>query len=90
MKTTIVLIGVEMIDEVDYQQLFEVMRKENERLRMTIVELKDHGYGFIDGITERWDSLKSDPLFGVYLLIASWFVFDIIIPLGKWIIKRYL
>jgi hypothetical protein len=71
-------------DAIDYEGLFEVIRKENERLRMKIVSLKDNGYTFTDRIGDIWDKWKEHPLFILYLFMGLSILFQCIPLLTAW------
>lgn len=75
-------------DEIDYQGLFEVMRKENERLRMNIVSLKDNGYTLKDRISEAWEKMIDHPLFILYVFMGISILFQCIPLLIGWMKGR--
>jgi len=78
-----------MSDEtVDYQGLFEVIRKENERLRMQIVGLKDNGYTLKDRIGETWQKLIEYPLFLLYVFMGISILLQLIPPFVSWMKGR--
>jgi len=75
-------------EEIDYQGLFEVMRKENERLRMNIVSLKDNGYTLKDRIGEKWGKLTDHPLFVLYVFMGISILFQLIPLFVSWVKGR--
>ncbi len=76
------------VDDVDYQGLFEVIRKENERLRMQIVGLKDNGYTFRDKVGDIIDNIRNNPYTLICILYAVSIAFQLIIPLAKWMLEK--
>jgi hypothetical protein len=74
-----------MDETIDYQGLFEVMRKENERLRMQIVGLKDRGYTIKDQIGEMWGRCTEHPLFVLYVFMGISILFQLISFLASWL-----
>lgn len=66
------------VDEVDYQGLFEVIRAENERLRLQIVGLKNNGYTSIDKMKDLWVKACKHPLFVTYVLIGAYIIFNVV------------
>lgn len=75
-------------EEIDYQVLYGVMRKENERLRMNIVSLKDNGYTLKDRIGETWERLTDHPLFVLYVFMGISILFQLIPLFVSWVKGR--
>ncbi len=77
-----------MDETVDYQGLFEVIRKENERLRMQIVGLKDNGYTLKEKVADWITSVTSDPMVILQALLAASILLQVVLPLLKWAMEK--
>jgi hypothetical protein len=77
-----------MIDEIDYQNLFESMRSENERLRINILKLKNDGYTLRDKISDWIESILDDPYVVLYIFLAVSVVLQVVPTLTAWIKDR--
>jgi len=76
-----------MDETVDYQGLFEVIRKENERLRMQIVGLKDNGYTLRNRIDDLVEHVVNDPMTMLYIFMAVSILLQVVLPLLKWVME---
>jgi hypothetical protein len=77
-----------MDETVDYQGLFEVIRKENERLRMTIVSLKDNGYTLKNRVDDLIEHVVNDPMTMLYIFMAVSILLQVVLPLLKWVMEK--
>lgn len=77
-----------MDETVDYQGLFEVIRKENERLRMQIVGLKDNGYTLRDRVYDWAVTVTTNPYTMLYIFFAVSILLQIALPLLGWIKEK--
>jgi len=65
------------LPDINYENLFNAVRSENELLRMHIVRLKNDGYSLKDAIVEKWEACADVPLFGIYCLMTVSLLFHI-------------
>ncbi len=59
-----------MMEEINYQALFEQLQGENERLRKTLLTAYQTQESFIDWIKVEISALISNPRFPLYLYLA--------------------
>jgi hypothetical protein len=77
-----------MEETIDYQRLFEVIRKENERLRMQIVGLKDNGYTLKDRLYDWSVTVTTNPYIMLYIFLTVSILLQIALPLLKWVMEK--
>ena len=77
-----------MDDVIDYESLFSNMRKENERLRMQIVGLKQNGYTLKHRAQDILSFIVSSPFAILYIFLTLSLLLQVAIPLIKYVMEE--
>jgi hypothetical protein len=78
-------------DDIDYQRVYEVLRNENEALRINIVGLRENGYTLKEKVNDWFDALWNNPRTVLYIMMfisISAFLWPIVCAVYRWIVAE--